>query len=146
MKERSDASGGESGDGELGYDELNLAEFGLAFAGKRQPAGQKTVLFDDTVWDSQLRKHLPRTLAISGSDRYGLPAAKDDDVLLACVQLSSIGGFHSREVRFSRYELLKLLRWGDSTKDYRRLSLSLRRWAGLTVYSNRAFYDHGRKI
>ena len=66
-------------------------------------------------------------------------------MLLALVQLSAAGGFADREVQFSRYELLKLLRWEDSTRNYRRLSKSLRRWAGLTVYSNRAFYDHRRK-
>ena len=127
------------------YDELNLAEFGLASAGERHLDGTKTVIFEDTVWDKELRKRLPRKLAISGSDLYGLPTAKDDDVLLACVQLSAAGGFADREVQFSRYELLKLLRWEDSTRNYRRLSKSLRRWAGLTVYSNRAFYDHRRK-
>ena len=127
------------------YDELNLAEFGLASAGERHLDGKKTVIFEDTVWDNELRKRLPRKLAISGSDLYGLPTAKDDDVLLACVQLSAAGGFADREVRFSRYELLKILRWEDSTRNYRRLSKSLRRWAGLTVYSNRAFYDHRRK-
>ena len=127
------------------YDELNLAEFGLASVGERHLDGKKTVIFEDTVWDKELRKRLPRKLAISGSDLYGLPTAKDDDVLLALVQLSAAGGFADREVAFSRYELLKLLRWEDSTRNYRRLSKSLRRWAGLTVYSNRAFYDHRRK-
>ena len=127
------------------YDELNLAEFGLASAGERHLDGKKTVIFEDTVWDKTARKRLPRKLAISGSDLYGLPTAKDDDVLLALVQLSAAGGFADRDVQFSRYELLKLLRWEDSTRNYRRLSKSLRRWAGLTVYSNRAFYDHRRK-
>ena len=126
-------------------DELNLAEFGLASAGERHLDGKKTVIFEDTVWDKAARKHLPRKLAISGSDLYGLPTAKDDDVLLACVQLSAAGGFADREVQFSRYELLRFLRWEDSTRNYRRLAKSLRRWAGLTVYSNRAFYDHARK-
>ena len=127
------------------YDELNLAEFGLASAGERHLDGKKAVIFEDAVWDKEQRKRLPRKLAISGSDLYGLPTAKDDDVLLACVQLSAAGGFADREVQFSRYELLKILRWEDSTRNYRRLSKSLRRWAGLTVYSNRAFYDHRRK-
>ena len=102
-------------------------------------------MFSDEVWDETKRQLIPRSLTISGSDRYGLPTAKDDDVLLACVQLSSLGTFHSREVHFSRYELLKLLRWKDETKNYRRLSTSLRRWKGLTIYSDKAFYDHGRK-
>ncbi|MCB0325190.1 MAG: replication initiator protein A, partial [Bdellovibrionales bacterium] len=53
--------------------------------------------------------------------------------------------FCQREVHFSRYELLKLLRWPDETRYYRRLATSLRRWKGLTVYSDRAFYDKARQ-
>lgn len=128
-----------------GRDEMNLAEFPLAAIGDRFLDGTKTVVFSDTVWDREKRKHLPRKLTISGSDRYGLPTAKDDDVLLGCIQLSSIGDFHDREVRFSRYELLKLLRWPDESRYYKRLATSLRRWKGTTVYSDRAFYDNERK-
>lgn len=124
---------------------MNLAEFPLAAISERILDGTKTVVFSDSVWDSELRRHVPRELTISGSDRYGLPTAKDDDVLLACIQVSSLGGFQSREVHFSRYELLKLLRWPDEGKNYLRLATSLRRWKGLTIFSNRAFYDNGRK-
>jgi len=130
---------------EHGRDELNLAEFPLAAICDRFLDGTKTVVFEDTVFDEETRRHLPRKLTVSGSDRFGLPTAKDDDVLLACVQLSSIGDFHSKEVHFSRYELLKLLRWPDETRYYRRLAVSLRRWKGLTVYSDRAFFDKSRR-
>jgi len=128
-----------------GRDEMNLAEFPLASISNRFLDGTKTVVFSDTVWDEQRRDFVPRSLTISGSDLYGLPTAKDDDVLLACVQLSALGSFFTRKVCFSRYELLKLLRWKDETKNYRRLATSLRRWMGVTIYSDRAFYDHGRK-
>lgn len=128
-----------------GRDEMNLAEFPLAAVSDRFLDGKKTIVFSDEVWDENRREMVPRSLTVSGSDRYGLPTAKDDDVLLACVQLSGIGDFHSREVHFSRYELLKLLRWKDESKYYHRLSVSLRRWKGVTIYSDRAFYDHARK-
>jgi hypothetical protein len=62
----------------------------------------KTVVICDQVWDRDKRQHVPRKLTISGSDRYGLPVAKDDDVLLACVQLSSISDFAARQVTFTR--------------------------------------------
>lgn len=129
----------------LGMDELNLAEFPLAGIADRFLDGRKTVVFKDQVWDPERRLHIPRELAISGSDRYGLPTASDDDVLLACMQLAHIDGFKSREVAFSRYGLLKLLRWPDEGKYYKRLFLALRRWKGVTIYSNRAFYDHAKK-
>jgi Replication initiator protein A len=130
---------------ELGYDELNLAEFPLASISHRFLDGTKTVVLDDQVWDREKRAFVERRLTISGSDRYGLPTAVDDDVLLACIQLSGFGKFSNRRVEFSRYELLKLLRWKDETKNYRRLSTSLRRWKGLSVFSNRAFYDKARQ-
>lgn len=129
----------------LGMDELNLAEFPLAGIADRFLDGRKTVVFKDQVWDPERRLHIPRELAISGSDRYGLPTASDDDVLLACMQLAHIEGFKSREVAFSRYGLLKLLRWPDEGKYYKRLFLALRRWKGVTIYSSRAFYDHANK-
>lgn len=130
---------------ESGVDELNLAEFPLAAVSDRFLDGAKTIVFEDTVFCQNAKKHLPRRLTISGSDRYGLPTAKDDDVLLACIQISRLSDFASPEVTFSRYEILKLLRWTDDARNYERVATSLRRWKGLTIYSDRAFYDHEQK-
>lgn len=128
-----------------GRDEMNLVELPLSGISDRFLDGRKTVVFTDEIWDRDLGQRMERELAISGSDRYGLPTARDEDVLLACVQLSSADDFRNREVRFSRYELLQLLRWPDDGKYYQRLATSLRRWKGVTIYSNRAFYDHAHK-
>ena len=128
-----------------GRDELNLAEFPLATISDRFLDGTKTVVICDQVWDRDRREHVPRKLTISGSDRYGLPVAKDDDVLLACVQLSSMVGFADRRVDFTRYELLKLLRWPQDSKSYRRLAPRFAAGRERRVYSDRTFYDHGRK-
>lgn len=130
---------------EFGVDELNLAEFPLASISDRIPDGRKTMVYEDLVFDRNEGRELKRRLTISGSDRYGLPTAKDDDVLLACIQISKLQDFQSPEVTFSRYELLKLLRWPDDTRNYERISQSLRRWKGLTIFSDRAFYDHQEK-
>ncbi|HRA90378.1 MAG TPA: replication initiator protein A, partial [Planctomycetaceae bacterium] len=126
-------------------DELNLAEFPLAAISDRFLDGTKTVVLEDTVFDREQNKYLPRQLTLSGSDRYGLPTSKDDDVLLACIQLSRINDFNSREVSFSRYEILRLLGWADETRNYDRVATSLRRWKGLSIFSDRAFYDHEQK-
>ncbi len=128
-----------------GRDEMNLVECPLSAVSDRFLDGRKTVVFQDQVWDPDRKAFLKRELAISGSDRYGLPTAKDEDVLLACVQLASRQDFREREVRFSRYELIKLLGWPEDGRSYKRVSVSLRRWKGVTVYSDRAFYDHARK-
>ncbi len=126
-------------------DEMNLAEFPLAAISDRFLDGTKTVVLKDTVFDRDQNKYLPRRLTLSGSDRYGLPTSKDDDVLLACIQLSRLNDFATREVSFSRYEILRLLGWADETRNYDRVATSLRRWKGLSIFSDRAFYDHEQK-
>ena len=132
-------------DFETGVDELNLAEFPLASISDRSLDGKKTVVFEDTVFDRREGKDLKRKLTISGSDRYGLPTALDDDVLLACIQITKLQEFLTPDVTFSRYEILKLLRWTDDAKNYHRVAKSLRRWKGLSIYSDRAFYDQEEK-
>ena len=126
-------------------DELNLAEFPLSAISDRFLDGTKTVVLEDTVFDRDQNRYLPRRLTISGSDRFGLPTSKDDDVLLACIQLSRLNDFSTREVSFSRYEILRLLGWADETRNYERVATSLRRWKGLSIFSDRAFYDHAQK-
>lgn len=128
-----------------GRDEMNLAEFPLSAIADRFLDGRKTVVFTDQVWDRGERAYLRRELAISGSDRYGLPTSRDEDVLLACLQLTRLADFKNREVEFTRYELMKLLRWPDDGRSYQRLATSLRRWKGVTLFSDRAFYDHAQK-
>lgn len=127
-----------------GRDEMNLVEFPLTGVSDRFLDGRKTIVLADQVWDRDRKAMVDRELAISGSDRYGLPTAKDEDVLLACIQLSAAHDFRHRQQKFSRYELLKMLGLPDEGKNYARLAMSLRRWKGVTIYSNRAFYDHGR--
>ena len=105
-------------------DELNLAEFPLAAISDRFLDGTKTVVLEDTVFDREQNKYLPRRLTLSGSDRYGLPTSKDDDVLLACIQLSRLNDFATREVSFSRYEILRLLGWADESRNYERVAMS----------------------
>lgn len=124
-----------------GVDEMNFAEFPLAAISKRIDGGKKTVTFENVLFDRKERRSVVRRLTLSGSDRYGLPIVSDEDVLLGCIQLTRLQGYRSPEVCFSRYELLKLLAWPDNTRNYQRLARSLRRWKGLTIFSDRAFYD-----
>ena len=128
-----------------GTDELNLAEFPLAAISDRISDGIKTVTLEDSIFDRVERRQVTRRIVLSGSDQYGLPTAKDDDVLLACIQISKQQNFKSPHILFTRYELLKLLGWSDESKSYARLAHSLRRWKGLTIFSDRAFYDFAQK-
>jgi len=124
-----------------GRDELNLAEFPLAALADRVPSDQKTLVFTDTIWDQQARQTVVRRLTISASDRYGLPTALDDEVILGLIQLSRQTRFADRNVTFSRYELINVLGWRQEGKSYRRVDESLRRWVGVTLYYDKAWWD-----
>ena len=86
-----------------------------------------------------------RRLTISASDKFGLPTALDDEVILGLVQLSKADNFANRQVQFSRYQLVHLLGWRDEGKSYTRLEESLKRWLGVTLYYENAWWDKCRK-
>lgn len=124
-----------------GRDELNLAEFPLASLSHWVPAGQKSLVFEDTIWDKGQKRHVTRRLTVAASDKYGLPTALDDEVIFGLVQLTKATEFENRTVPFSRYELARLLGWQDGGKSYRRLEESLKRWLGVTLYYENAWWD-----
>ena len=73
---------------------------------------------------------------------YGLPTAVDDDVILGLIQLTKmINNFTSRKVEFSRLDLIRMLGWPDSGYSYRRLATSLKRWLGVSLVYENAWWD-----
>jgi hypothetical protein len=126
-----------------GRDELNLAEFPIALLSSRADSRLKTIQFEDRVWDRSRDGWVSRRLTISASDRYGLPTALDDEVVLGLIQLTRESGFESHRVFFSRYRLLQTLGWRHEGKSYNRLETSLRRWLGVTLFYENAWWDKG---
>ena len=122
-------------------DELNFAEFPLAALTDQVPKGQKTLEFTDSIFDSGRKQMVTRKLTISASDRFGLPTALDDEVILGLIQLSHRNAFAEPKVHFSRYELIKLLGWRDESKSYERIAESLNRWVGVTLYYDKAWWS-----
>ncbi|MGA2617140.1 MAG: replication initiator protein A [Thermoguttaceae bacterium] len=125
----------------MGKDEMNLVEFPLTTLADRAPRGCKTLVFEDRIWDRGSNQERIRRLTVSASDKYGLPTAIDDEVILGLLQLSKAAGFADRRVRFSRYQLLRVLGWQDEGRSYRRLERSLKRWLGVTLYYDSAWWD-----
>jgi hypothetical protein len=126
----------------LGADELNLAEFPLVVLSRRLGPGQKTVEFQDDVFDEGAKRNVHRRLVISGSDRFGLPTPADTDVLLVLIQLTKQrSNFEARVLSFSRYELVELLRWNHGGSSYQRLEEALQRWVSTTLYYHHAWWD-----
>jgi hypothetical protein len=128
-----------------GKDELNLAEFPLCALAHRLQPDQKTLRFEDRVWDARRRETITRQLTITGSDAYGLPTALDDEVLLGLIQISKLNQFADRIVRFTRYQLIQLLGWRNESKSYERLEASLNRWTGVTLYYKNAWWNKQRQ-
>src|SRR5262245_13711551 len=96
----------------VGKDEMNFAEFPIAFLSDRVPAGVNTLVFEDTVRDKGTGLPVVRKLTVRGADGLGLPTAGDVDVLVALMQLTKQrNDFTERRVYFSRYELIKFLGW-----------------------------------
>ena len=124
-----------------GKDEMNLAEFPLCALAHRPRPDQKTLHFEDQVWDKSREQHITRRLTITGSEAFGLPTALDDEVLLALIQISKSEGFAERKVRFTRYRLIRLLGWRNEGKSYERLEASLNRWMGVALVYQNAWWD-----
>ena len=128
-----------------GRDELNLAEFPICALSHRLRADQKTLRFEDQLFDKQRGEMITRQLTITGSDAYGLPTALDDEVLLGLIQLTRLHDFTDRKVPFTRHHLLKILGWRNESKSYARVEASLNRWTGVTLYYRNAWWNLARK-
>lgn len=124
-----------------GKDEMNLAEFPIAALGDQVPDGIKTLEFTDVVRDRG-RGNIPvtRKLMVTGSDKWGLPTAKDEEVILALIQLTAQQKFEHRKIHFTPYRLLKELGWEDTGRNYKRLHKALRLWVGVTLHYDRAWW------
>lgn len=127
-------------------DELNLCEFPLTVLSDRSPTDRFELSFTDHVWDEGAQKNVDRTLTISAPSNYGLPTAKDEEVLLALIHYTDqVNQFSSPTVHFSRYELIKLLGWDQGGKSYHRIRESLARWKSVTLDYRNAWRDHRRQ-
>jgi hypothetical protein len=129
-----------------GRDEMNFAEFPIALLSDRAPAGQNTLVFEDTVRDKGTGQPVVRKLTIRGADGLGLPTSTDADVLIALIQVTKQrSDFGERRVHFTRYELIKFLGWPDKGASYRRLREAFDRWMGVYLTYDNAWWDNRRK-
>ena len=127
----------------LGKDEMNLAEFPITLLSDRVPRGKQVIEYQDQVFDEKNGRSVTRRLTISADQADGLPTAVDDDVLLALIQMTKrANNFTSREVDFSRLELIRMLGWPDSGASYKRLTTSLKRWLGVKLVYENAWWDN----
>lgn len=125
----------------LTKDELNLAELPVSLSCHRAPKGRDSIQLAEEMLDKTGRL-VRREWTVTGSARYGLPLAIDDEVLLGLAYFLRESDFEQRKVHFTQYSLFRLLGWGDSQRSYERLEASLRRLAGVRLESRESFWDH----
>ncbi len=130
---------------EKGKDELTLAEFPLALAGKDPTRnGKSSVTYRDVIRDKATRKEVTREITIQGSDEFGLPTYYDEEILFGILQLTNLkrqGDHWPSEVRFSRYHLAKILGLKTDGRTYRRIWDSLHRLAKTNYHFQFSFFD-----
>lgn len=131
--------------GQLGRDEMNLAEFPITLLTDRVPKDQKKAIYQDEIFDERTGRTIIRKLTISAGD-YGLTTAVDDEVILALIQLTrEKNNFTKPRVEFSRYELVKLLGWSIGGASYTRIEQSLDRWTSVYLKYENAWRDNRTK-
>lgn len=129
-----------------GRDEMNLAEFPLFSLKRRIPADQKTLSYETDFEDRKTGKTVRRKFQITAGDAYGLPTARDGDVLMALLYFAKEQNkLEDQTVHFSRYEMAKLLGWGDGGATYRDIQAALFKWLGVTLEYQKGWWDHGDK-
>jgi hypothetical protein len=129
----------------LSRDEMNLAEFPLTVLSKRADPSVKTLEFSDYV-KGKNGELINRAWIITGADKFGLPTSSDDEVLLGLLKLTADDGLQNRKVHFTRYELLRILRWTTEGRSYTRLQNALDRLSGVRIKASNAFYDNETKL
>ena len=128
----------------LGKDEMNLAEFPFAVLSKHAGPEKKTIEVIQEGRDENGRPIRQEWIA-TGSDKFGLPVAADDEVYVALMKLLRDNQFRERTVRFTVAQLLRIMRSTTSKRDYERVAAALDRLTGVTLRSRNAFWDHARR-
>jgi hypothetical protein len=129
----------------LSRDEMNLAEFPLTVLSKRADPSVKTLEFSDYI-KGKNGEVINRTWIITGADKFGLPTSSDDEVLLGLLKLTADEGLQTRKIHFTRYELLRILRWTTEGRSYTRLQNALDRLSGVRIKASNAFFDNESKL
>ena len=128
----------------ISRDEMNLAEFPLAVLSTRADPHVKTLEFEDIVVSKNGEK-IERKWVITSADKFGLPTASDDEVLLGLMKLTVDDGFRATKIHFTRYELLRILKWTTEGRSYSRLQNALDRLSGVRIKATNAFFDNETK-
>lgn len=113
-----------------GRDEMNLVEIPFTLLTNRVERQIKTIQGPNWI--------------ITGSDKFGLPVAIDEEVYVAMMKFTKDHDFQHREIPFSRYQMVNLMGWDRTGKSYNRVREALDRLAGVYIRTD-AFWDNRLK-
>ena len=103
---------------------MNLVEFPLALLSERAPEGLLTLEGTDEIEERGVT--IKRQVIVAAIAKFGLPTAKDEDVLTGMLQLAKLHErVHHPVVSFTRLQLIKLLGWENTRWSYDRIALAL---------------------
>lgn len=148
-----------------GVDDMNFVEILHSLPGKRRPPEDKLIsvpwergersyyveyssnlLFIE--WEAKRRAGLDSGekfyVKVEAPKSKGLPTNLAGDVLVALMKQTADNGFTEAQIRTSRHELIKVMRWHSNGSYYRRLEGVLSQFAHMTVATN-ALWDPGRQ-
>lgn len=119
---------------------MNLAEFPIGKLGVRD---EREKLVYEGWFTSKAGKRFKQKWVVSGSKEYGLPHELGNRILVAFITLAAEQ--QSKKVPFVDLQILKLLRLSRGKSNYQHLERNLLQLAGLTIYSEQAFWDNAEK-
>lgn len=125
-----------------GIEANNFVEFPIALLTDSAPKGQKTIESQDVFTDWKTGEVFTRRVCVTGSEKFGLPTAKDDEVLFALLQLSKLAKFANPEVWFNSHNVIELLEWENRGWAYDRIEESMHRWKGVSIHYWNAWRNH----
>lgn len=128
-------------DARQGRDEMNLVEFPLTLLTEKATPGQTALHWADDIIEGG--KMVRREVIVTGSPEWGLPTAKDEDVLVGLLQLAKAKNeFTDATTHFTRLELIDLLEWPNHHWSYSRLARSFERWRAVSISYKQAWRDN----
>jgi len=125
-------------------EEMNLVEFPFTVLSHRISKDQKTFEVSQKV-RSRSGRLINQRWIVTGSDKFGLPLATDNDIYLALMQIYKEDDFKDRKIHFTRYQLLKIMGLEPTKRRYDMIGNALDRLISVVVKSENAFWDHEAK-
>jgi|GEM_PF-5492085 len=126
-------------DSRRGKDEMNLAVLPIAKLGRSDR--REWIEYYGTFDDGDGQKEMVWT--VRGAAGLGLPGELGERVLVALLYIGAQAGFKSRRMKFTTYQVLRILGLGVGGGNYSGVERAIAQLHGLTITSNKAWVQKG---